>query len=113
MKSKLAAAVTSVRVSHWRVLPKSNKIDTPGLIVFGFVSKQGKYKLTDDQELTVSGLLHLAGGTISKNKVPKIAIIRKTPQGNKRILVNTKAILVEKRGEYDLFLRPDDVVIVE
>jgi len=116
MKSKLEAAggtVTSVCIGYWGVQPKSDKPGTPSLVVFGFVSKQGKYKWTDNQEITISGLLHRAGGVTSKRKIPKIVIARLTPQGNKRILVNTKAVLIEKDSEYDLFLRPDDVVIVE
>ena len=116
MKSRLEAAggaVTSVRVGHWRGLPKSDKPDTPDLVVFGFVGRQGKYKWTDDQEVTISGLLRRAGGVTSERKTPKIVIIRKTPQGNKRILVNAGAVLIERRPEYDLFLRPFDVVMVE
>jgi hypothetical protein len=42
----------------------------------------------------------------SQEKFPKFQI-------NKRFLVNTKAASIKKRSEYDLFLRPDDVVIVE
>lgn len=63
--------------------------------------------------MTVSELIRLAGGHTSQKAVPKIQIVRKTPQGNKRILVNAKAILIQKRSEYDLFLRRDDFVIVE
>jgi len=85
----------------------------PFVFVSGKVSKAGKLTFPDHEDLTVSGLLSIAGGPTSKSSTPKILIIRKTPQGNKTILVNTKAALVQKRSEYDLFLRPDDVVIVE
>jgi len=106
-------AVTSVRVSHWRVWPMSDKADNPDPVVFGLVGKQGRYKLADNQEITISELLQRAGGVTSEKKIPKIIIIRKTPQGTKRILVNAKALLIERRPEYDLFLRPFDGVIVE
>lgn len=82
-------------------------------VAFGAIAKQGKYDLVSNPDLTVAGLLKLAGGHTSKHSVPKIQIVRKTPMSNKRILVNTKAILIEKNKGYDLFLRPDDVVIVE
>ncbi|MDP1589356.1 MAG: polysaccharide biosynthesis/export family protein [Prosthecobacter sp.] len=83
------------------------------VVANGSFSKPGKYDLPFDHDLTVTGLLQRAGGHRSKNFAPKIQIIRKTPQGNKRILVNTQAVLIEKRSEYDLFLRRNDVVIVE
>jgi protein involved in polysaccharide export with SLBB domain len=85
----------------------------PSVLVTGKVSKAGKFALPDHEDLTVSGLFRLTGLPASVSSVPKVQIIRKTPQGNKRILVNTKAALVHKRSEYDLFLRPEDVVIVE
>jgi|UniRef100_UPI003784DFD6 polysaccharide export outer membrane protein len=91
----------------------SLEFDYSTVVALGNVSKTGKYLLPEDTDLSVTGLLELAGGTISKKKIPAIVIIRRTPQGNKRILVNTEAALIEKRREYDLFLRRDDVVIVE
>ncbi|MCB1275950.1 MAG: polysaccharide biosynthesis/export family protein [Prosthecobacter sp.] len=81
-------------------------------VVFGAVTKEGKYDLSQ-QDTTVSNLLNQTGGYNGKRTPPRIYIIRKTPQGNKRLLVNTRAVFVEKRPEYDLFLRPDDFVIVE
>jgi len=83
------------------------------VIVFGAIIKPGKFGLVSNPDLTVTGLLKLTGGLISKSHAPKMYIIRRTPAGNKTILVNTKALLFEKRPEYDLFLRPKDVVIVE
>lgn len=85
----------------------------PFVVAFGSLAKQGKFDLASIPNHKLSGLLKLAGGNTSKSSVSKIQIIRKTPQGNKRILVNAKAVLIEKSSEYDLFLRPDDVVIVE
>ena len=77
----------------------------------GNVTKPGKYDLLAD--VTVSQLITLSGGTMVTRAVPRIRIIRRTPIGEKTIIVNAKAVLVEKRAEYDLFLRPYDVLIVE
>jgi polysaccharide export outer membrane protein len=85
----------------------------PSVFVSGNVSKTGRLAFPDHEGLTVSGMLSLVGSPDSKRSAPKIQIIRKTPQGNKTILVNTKAALVQKHSEYDLFLRDGDVVSVE
>lgn len=82
------------------------------VVVRGAVAKEGIYDITR-QDATVSSLLLQAGGHTSQQKAPKILIYRKTPQGNKRILVNTRASLNEKRSDYDIFLRGDDVILVE
>jgi len=87
--------------------------EPPYYVVFGSVLKPGKYDLPVDQEMTISDVVKRAGGTTSKKKIPKIVVVRSTPQGKKLILVNTKAILIEKNSEYDLFLRLHDVVMVE
>lgn len=82
------------------------------VVVLGAVVKPGRYELPENG-LTLSVLLRQAGGQTSAQKAPKILIQRKTPQGNKRILVNTWAALNENRSDYDLFLRRDDVIMVE
>lgn len=83
------------------------------VVAYGKFSKPGKYEFPYDKRLTVTRFLKLAGGYTSQGQLPKIQIVRHTPQGNKRILVNTRAILIEKRSDYDIFLRAQDVVIVE
>ncbi len=75
--------------------------------------RTGIYDLPTDKDQTVSGLLERAGGHTSEEAAPKIRIVRKTPLGNKIILVNSKAVLMQKRPEFDLFLREDDVMFVE
>lgn len=82
------------------------------VVVFGGVAKTGKYDYPPFEDLTVSDLLSRAGGITSSNRNPKIYIYRRTPQGQKRILVNTQAALGKKHAEYDLILRIDDIVIV-
>lgn len=85
------------------------------VVVFGAVAKTGKYDYPPFEDLTVSDLIDRAGGLTTDKKYPKIWISRRTrnPEGKKRILVNTEAALSEKHGEYDLYLRIDDIVIVE
>ena len=85
----------------------------PTVTVLGGVLGAGKYDLPANKDTTVSSQLARAGGHTSKALVPKIKIVRTTPQGEKTIIVNTQAILIEKKAEYDLVLRPNDVMIVE
>lgn len=83
------------------------------VVAYGSFAKPGKYDLPYDHDLTVMGLLQRAGGHNSKSAAPEIQIVRKTPKGNKRILINAQAILNEKHSHYDLFLRDGDVVIIK
>jgi len=86
----------------------------PTVCVMGNVQKAGKYDLPTNKNTTVSAQLVRAGGHKSaRNEVPKIKIVRTTPQGEKTIVVNTHGIWVEKKTEYDLVLRDNDVMIVE
>lgn len=80
---------------------------------YGKVSKPGKYEFPYDKGLTITRLLKLAGGHTSQRQLPQIQIIRHTPKGDKRILVHTRAIFTERLSDYDIFLRAQDVVIVE
>lgn len=85
----------------------------PIVLVFGAVARQGAHELRDGESLTISELLSKSGGLTTKSPAPKIRVVRKTPQGNKTVLVNAQAILIEKSSAYDLLLRPYDVMIVE
>ena len=84
----------------------------PPFVIFGQVARPGKYDLPYDGSLTIRQAIENAGGHTSSEAVPKITIVRKTPQGNKFIRVNTRALLIQKDEKYDLFLRQDDVIIV-
>jgi protein involved in polysaccharide export with SLBB domain len=92
--------------------PEAGDCTVEFVVVFGGVAKTGKYDYPPFEDLTVSDLLSRAGGLTSSNRNPKIYIYRRTPQGQKRILVNTQAALGKKHAEYDLILRIDDIVIV-
>ncbi|MBX7212327.1 MAG: polysaccharide biosynthesis/export family protein [Verrucomicrobiaceae bacterium] len=83
-----------------------------GITVFGEVNKQGVYPYLPDALETVSKLIAKAGGTKAHVWFPRIRLVRRTPQGNKWVLVNTKACL-KGQNDFDLFLRPGDVLIVD
>lgn len=83
------------------------------VVAFGKVSREGKYDLPESKDLTVSGFVKRSGGYTGANAVPKIKIVRRTPKGSKTILVDTHAIWVGKSKEHDLFLRENDVMVVE
>ncbi|MDZ4402114.1 polysaccharide biosynthesis/export family protein [Prosthecobacter sp.] len=97
------------------VIPKVVKcfLQPPTVVLFGKAKRTGIYDLPTDRDQTVSGLLEKAGGHTSEETAPKIRVVRKTPLGNKTILVNSKAVLIQKRPEFDLFLREGDVMFVE
>ncbi|MGV3663557.1 MAG: polysaccharide biosynthesis/export family protein [Prosthecobacter sp.] len=82
-------------------------------VVRGRVVRPGKYDFPSNHDQTVSAALARAGGHTSSKPVPVIKIIRATPQGNKTILVDAHAVLVQKSAAHDLHLRGGDVMIVE
>lgn len=82
------------------------------VVAFGSIAKQGKYDFEGIPDHKLSALIKRAGGFTSKSTIPKIRVIRKTPEGNKTIVVDGKALLNKKR-EADLVLQASDVMIVE
>lgn len=81
--------------------------------VFGKVMQPGKFYFPWDNRGPVSALIAAAGGYTGGRKFPRIKIVRTTPQGEKTILVHSRAVFIEKKAEYDLFIHPRDVMIVE
>lgn len=88
-------------------------IAPPSVVIFGKAAKTGTYDLPDGKDLTVSAFLARAGGHTSSKAIPVIRIVRKTPAGTKTILINSKAVLIQKDRKYDLILRAGDVMLVE
>jgi hypothetical protein len=88
-------------------------VDPAFVTVSGTVAKEGKFLLPPDKDTTITDLIRQVGGISPTNSKPRIWIVRTTPQGRKSILVPARALLVEKRREYDLFLRADDCVIIK
>jgi polysaccharide export outer membrane protein len=114
-RTYLTKATVIVKIDEKTALKKHLvcELGFPTVAVLGGVLKAGKYDLPTNKDTTVRAQLARAGGHTSKEVVPKIKIVRTTPQGEKTIVVNTHAILVDKKAEYDLVLRPNDVMIVE
>ncbi|MFN7560888.1 MAG: polysaccharide biosynthesis/export family protein [Prosthecobacter sp.] len=83
------------------------------VIVFGNVVQPGKFYFPWDSRGPVSALLAAAGGYTGERRFPRIKIVRRTPQGEKTILVHGRAVFIEKRTEFDLYLRSNDFIFVD
>jgi protein involved in polysaccharide export with SLBB domain len=81
--------------------------------VYGQVLRQGKYELPTDEDVTISQAILRAGGFAQFANPQKVKLVRKTPQGNKTILVNLDTIMARGQMEYDVYLRNSDVIIVD
>lgn len=81
--------------------------------VYGQVLRQGKYELPTDEDITISQAILRAGGLAQFANPHKVKLVRKTPQGNKTVLVNLDQIMKLGNLEYDIFVRENDVIIVD
>lgn len=81
--------------------------------VYGQVLRQGKYELPYDEDVTISQAILRAGGFAQFANPQKVKLVRKTPQGNKTIIVNLDTIMGKGNMEYDVYLRNNDVIIVD
>lgn len=111
----------TVIVALERVRPSSNNAkngpgfvpdDTHFITIYGQVSRQGRYELTAEDDLTVSQAVLRAGGFSQFAQTKKVKIIRKTPKGSVTIIVNLDDIMRLGKLEYDIPIRPEDVIIV-
>lgn len=80
--------------------------------VFGQVLRAGKYELPLDEDVTISQAVLRAGGPAAFANLKKVNIIRKTPQGNKKLQINVENIMKNGALEYDIYLRNNDVLII-
>lgn len=80
--------------------------------VFGQIGRQGKYELPAYADLSISQALLTAGGPAQFANLKKVKVIRKTPSGNKTIIVNVEAIMEKGQLERDIYIRAGDVIIV-
>lgn len=92
---------------------KTKEYDLEFYVMFGIVAKQGKYDLPANEDISISQAILRAGGFAQFANKEKVKIIRKTPQGNKTIMVNVDGIMRQGDLERDVFIRKDDVIIVE
>ena len=81
--------------------------------VYGQVLRQGKYELPQDEDITISQAILRAGGFAQFANPQKVKLVRKTPQGNKTILVNLDSIMRQGNLDYDVYIRNNDVIIVD
>lgn len=88
-------------------------MDLEFYVMFGIVARQGKYDLPANEDISISQAILRAGGFAQFANKEKVKIIRKTPQGNKTILVNVDGIMRHGDLEKDVFIRNNDVIIVE
>ncbi len=80
--------------------------------VYGQVLRQGKYELPEDEDVTISQAILRAGGFAQFADPKHVKLVRKTPRGSKTILVNLDGVMRKGNLDYDIFLRPSDVIIV-
>ena len=81
--------------------------------VYGQVLRQGKYELPADEDVTISQAILRAGGFAQFANPNKVKLVRKTPQGNKTVIVNLDQIMRRGNLDYDIYLRNNDVIIVD
>ena len=81
--------------------------------VFGQVLRQGQHELPFNEDITISQAILRAGGFAQFADTRRVKIVRNTPQGHKTILVNMHDIMQRGRMQYDLYLRENDVIIVD
>jgi polysaccharide export outer membrane protein len=98
--------------------PNASRTSTTGydiefFTVYGQVLRQGKYELPQDEDITISQAILRAGGFAQFAHPQKVKLVRKTPSGNKTIMVNLDQIMRRGNLEYDIFIRKNDVIIVD
>ena len=81
--------------------------------IFGQVIRQGKYELPLDEDITISQAILRAGGFAQFANPDKVKLVRKTPAGNKTIVVNCDDIMRKGILQKDVYIRNGDVVIVD
>lgn len=111
---KNATVVVAIDQLNPEDMIKERDVDLEFYVVFGFVARQGKYDLPNNEDITISQAILRAGGFAQFANKKKVKIVRKTPnQGNKTILVNVDGIMQAGDLDRDIYLRKDDVIIVE
>lgn len=81
--------------------------------VYGQVLRQGKYELPMDEDISISQAILRAGGFAQFANPQRVKLVRKTPQGNKTIVVDLDQIMRRGNLEYDIYIRDNDVIIVD
>ena len=81
--------------------------------IFGQVQKQGKYELPADEDVSISQAILRAGGFAQFASTKAVKVVRRTPSGNKTVIVNLEDIMTNGSLDHDIFIRNNDVIIVK
>ena len=81
--------------------------------IFGQVQKQGKYELPADEDVSISQAILRAGGFAQFASTKAVKVVRRTPNGNKTIVVNLEDIMTNGSLDHDIYIRNNDVIIVK
>ena len=92
---------------------RTRQEDMEFFTVFGQVLRQGKYELPSDEDVTISQAVLRAGGPAQFANMKKVKLVRKTPQGNKTILINLDDVMRKGNLDKDIYVRNNDVVILD
>jgi protein involved in polysaccharide export with SLBB domain len=92
---------------------RTSGYDIDFFTVYGQVLRQGKYELPADEDITISQAILRAGGFAQFANATKVKLVRKTPQGNKTVLVDLEQIMRKGNLDIDIYIRNNDVIIVD
>jgi protein involved in polysaccharide export with SLBB domain len=109
----VVVAIDLKRIDNPNARTTTSGYDIEFFTVYGQVLRQGKYELPQDEDITISQAILRAGGFAQFAHPQKVKLVRKTPNGNKTILVNLDQIMRRGNLEYDVFIRKNDVIIVD
>jgi protein involved in polysaccharide export with SLBB domain len=109
----VVVAIDLKRIDNPNARTTTSGYDIEFFTVYGQVLRQGKYELPQDEDITISQAILRAGGFAQFAHPQKVKLVRKTPSGNKTILVNLDQIMRRGNLEYDVFIRKNDVIIVD
>lgn len=82
--------------------------------IYGQVMRQGRYELAPEEDLTISQAVLRAGGLAQFAKKEKVKLIRTYPGGQRKsFIVNLDDVMRKGKLQYDIPVRPNDVIIVD
>ena len=87
-------------------------VATAQVAVLGAVDKPDYYSLAEGRPTTVSQVIAEAGGLTEDARAGRIGVVRRTPDGPRRITVDLRAVLVRGELDKDLALQNGDIVYV-
>ena len=111
-KSYFISATVLIAIDQVPITEQQRVEDIDTYTMFGFVLKQGKYDLSKYEDMTISQVILRAGGFAQFADVKHVIVVRTTPQGDKRILVNVDDVMRRGKLQNDIFIRKNDVIIV-